>query len=84
MGTAVFTKTLTKFKTINMKQIYDYQKVEQVHRKLNNKGYKMLEKYRINTRKVNSIEMWIGEGEMILLELYIDGNCGIYKDTNDI
>ncbi len=67
-----------------MKQIYDYQKVEQVHRKLNNKGYKMLEKYRINTRKVNSIEMWIGEGEMILLELYIDGNCGIYKDTNDI
>ena len=67
-----------------MKGSYDYQKAEQVHKKLNDKGYKLLERYRINTRMVNSIEMWIGEGEMILLELYTDGNCGIYKDTNDI
>ena len=67
-----------------MKKDYDYQKIEQVHLTLKEKGYHHLDTYRIVSPLLNRIETWIGHEENILLEVFVDGYCGIYKDTNKI
>ena len=67
-----------------MKQDYDYKKIEQVHETLKDKGYHHIDTYKLLNPCSDRIEMWLGHGENILLEVFHDGYCGIYKDTNEI
>jgi hypothetical protein len=63
---------------------YKYKKFNQVEETLKDKDYHKLDHYIIKSPLVSRIEMWIGHGENILVEVFHDGFCAIYKDSKDI
>jgi hypothetical protein len=63
---------------------YKYKRFDQIEAKLKEKGYNKLDHYIIKSPLVSRIELWIGHGENVLIEVFTDGFCAIYKDSKDI
>jgi hypothetical protein len=63
---------------------YKYKRFDQIELKLKEKGYHKLDNYLINSPLTSRIEMWVGKGDNLLIEVFRDGFCAIYKDSKDI